>query len=129
MTSRAMLHEKSLDELRVIAASVGVTDHESLQKSKLIAAILGSDAFDASSEPAPVELPAVEERRSPDGQGGAEAEEDLSGESADRQARVTARSDQRGGQSRRDDPRGNRRGGRSRNGRPGAVTEIGRAHV
>jgi len=68
MTSRAMLQEKSLDELRVIAASLGVADHETLQKSKLITAIIGSDGFDASAEPAQIELPAVEEVRSPDGE-------------------------------------------------------------
>ncbi|MBN2113190.1 MAG: transcription termination factor Rho [Acidimicrobiia bacterium] len=68
MTSRAMLQEKSLDELRVIAASLGVPDHESLQKSKLITAIVGSDGFDASAEPVQIELPAIEEVRPTDGE-------------------------------------------------------------
>jgi len=68
MTSRAMLQEKSLDELRVIAASLGVPDHENLQKSKLIAAIIGSDGFEASAEPVQVELPAIEEIRPADGE-------------------------------------------------------------
>ncbi len=65
MTSRAMLQEKSLDELRVIAASLGVPDHESLQKTKLIAAIIGADGFEGSTEPAQIELPAIEEVRPP----------------------------------------------------------------
>jgi transcription termination factor Rho len=60
MTSRAKLQEKTLDELRTIAASLSVPDHERLQKSKLIAAILGADGFEASDEPAPVELPGFE---------------------------------------------------------------------
>jgi len=68
MTSRAMLQEKSLDELRVIAASLGVPDHESLQKTKLIAAIIGADGFEGSTEPTQIELPAIEEVRPPDGE-------------------------------------------------------------
>jgi len=68
MTSRAMLQEKSLDELRVIAASLGVPDYENLQKSKLIAAIVGSDGFEASAEPGEIELPAIEEVRPTDGE-------------------------------------------------------------
>ncbi len=63
MTTRAKLQEKKLDELRTIAASLEITEHESLQKSKLIAAILDSDGFDGSAEPAPVDLPEIEERR------------------------------------------------------------------
>ena len=68
MTSRAMLQEKSLDELRVIAASLGVSDHASLQKTKLIAAIIGADGFEGSTEPAQIELPAIEQVRPPDGE-------------------------------------------------------------
>jgi len=66
MTSRSKLQEKSLDELRTIAESIEVPDHDSLQKSKLIAAILDSDKFEASDDPAPVDLPAIEERRGGD---------------------------------------------------------------
>nr|MCU0281507.1 hypothetical protein [Acidimicrobiia bacterium] len=80
MTSRAMLQEKSLDELRVIAASLGVPDHATLQKSKLITAIVGSDGFEASSEPVQIELPAIEEVRSADGEGGAPSEASPRGE-------------------------------------------------
>jgi transcription termination factor Rho len=68
MTSRAMLQEKSLDELRVIAASLGVPDFENLQKSKLITAIVGTDGFEGNGEPAPIELPAIEEVRPSDGE-------------------------------------------------------------
>ena len=68
MTSRAMLQEKTLDELRIIAASLQVPDHATLQKSKLIAAILDSDGFEASAEPAQIELPAIEEVRTSDGE-------------------------------------------------------------
>ncbi|MBM3694610.1 MAG: transcription termination factor Rho [Actinobacteria bacterium] len=63
-----MLQEKSLDELRVIAASLGVPDHENLQKSKLITAIVGSDGFEASAEPVQIALPAIEEVRPADGE-------------------------------------------------------------
>ena len=68
MTSRAMLQEKSLDELRVIAASLGVPDLANLQKSKLIAAIVGADGFEVSAEPVQIELPAIEEVRPTDGE-------------------------------------------------------------
>jgi transcription termination factor Rho len=68
MTSRAMLQEKSLDELRVIAASLGVPEHGSLQKSKLIAAIIGADGFEGSAEPTQIDLPAIEELRPSDGE-------------------------------------------------------------
>ncbi|HEY5652272.1 MAG TPA: transcription termination factor Rho [Acidimicrobiia bacterium] len=81
MTSRAKLQEKSLDELRTIAAAIEVAEHETLQKSKLIAAILDSDKFDGSDDPAPVELPAIETR--PSSAATAETEDDDSGESSD----------------------------------------------
>ena len=66
MTTRANLQGKKLDELRTIAASLEIADHETMQKSKLITAILGSDGFEASEEPAPVDLPEIEDRRSTD---------------------------------------------------------------
>jgi len=62
MTTRAKLQGKTLDELRQIAASLEVPDHESLQKTRLIAAIVNMDGFEVSSEPAPVDLPTVEVR-------------------------------------------------------------------
>jgi len=86
MTSRAKLQEKNLDELRIIAAAISVPEHETLQKSKLIAAILDSDQFDASDEPAPVDLPTAETRRPAETAAPAASavvEEDDSGESSD----------------------------------------------
>jgi transcription termination factor Rho len=62
MTSRAKLQEKTLEELRHIAATLQVPDHETLQKSRLIAAIVNADGFESSGEPEPVDLPAVEVR-------------------------------------------------------------------
>jgi transcription termination factor Rho len=85
MTSRSKLQEKSLDELRTIAAAIEVPDHAALQKSKLIAAILDSDKFEGSDDPAPVDLPTIETRRPGEAQAATsepEAEDD-SGESAD----------------------------------------------
>ena len=66
MTSRAKLQDKNLDELRVIAGSLGVDGHEDLQKSKLIAAILDTDEFEKEDAAAAVDLPAIEEHREAD---------------------------------------------------------------
>jgi transcription termination factor Rho len=95
MTTRATLQEKKLDELRTIAHALGVADHEDMQKSKLIAAILDSDDFEVSDEPAPMEMPEIDHRTA-DGHSGSSGsadrshdaasdddEEDISGESAD----------------------------------------------
>jgi transcription termination factor Rho len=60
MTTRSSLQEKSLDELRTIAQALDVDDHENLQKSKLIAAIVDSDKFDEAEES--VDLPSAEKR-------------------------------------------------------------------
>ncbi|MBU1493816.1 MAG: transcription termination factor Rho [Actinobacteria bacterium] len=67
MTTRAKLQEKTLDELRQIAGSLQVPDHETLQKTKLIAAIVGSDGFEGSSEPEPIEFPTAEVRHADGG--------------------------------------------------------------
>jgi transcription termination factor Rho len=103
MTTRAKLQEKTLDELRTIAASIEIPDHKGLQKSKLIAAILDSDKFEVSEAPAPVDLPDVTERRSSDEDGEAEPK-----------PRSQRSGGSRGGQQRRqaEDNRGNRKGGR-----------------
>ncbi len=59
-TTRARLQELGLDALREMAGNVDV-DPEGLQKSKLIAAILESDKFEASMVPeAPTEAPKAE---------------------------------------------------------------------
>ncbi|HHC08871.1 MAG TPA: transcription termination factor Rho [Actinobacteria bacterium] len=57
-TTRARLQELSLDDLRAMAGRVDV-DHEGLQKSKLIAAILESEKFDPSMLPEVEEEPAA----------------------------------------------------------------------
>ena len=106
MTTRAKLQDKKLTELRTIAASLEIADHDSLQKSKLIAEILGSDEFDASADPAPVDLPEIEERRS----GGDQAS---SVESSDDDAEPKAREKPRVDSRPRGDRDGNRQGGQS----------------
>jgi transcription termination factor Rho len=70
MTTRAKLQEKTLDELRQIAATLEVPGHEKLQKSKLIAAIVDNDDFEASDDPAPIDLPAAEIRPTDGGKDG-----------------------------------------------------------
>jgi transcription termination factor Rho len=56
-TTRARLQELGLDALREMAGSIDV-DHDGLQKTKLITAIIGSEKFDESMLP---ELPAEPE--------------------------------------------------------------------
>ncbi|MFQ5517199.1 MAG: hypothetical protein ACE5E8_06460, partial [Acidimicrobiia bacterium] len=46
MSTRLQLQQMDLAALRPIAAGLGVDEHDSLQKSKLIAAILAADGFD-----------------------------------------------------------------------------------
>ncbi|MDH5420625.1 MAG: transcription termination factor Rho [Acidimicrobiia bacterium] len=58
MTSRADLQGKTINDLRSIATAIGIGP-DGLQKAKLIDAILGSDNFDSTEAPAPVELPAA----------------------------------------------------------------------
>jgi len=110
MTTRAKLQEKKLDELRTIAASLDITDHDSLQKSKLIAAILDSDGFDASAEPAPVDLPEIEEHRTEDEKGGDQSD---NGDSASKGSGDDgSNGDRKGGQ----DKGGQGKGGQSKGG-------------
>ncbi len=90
MTTRAKLQEKTLDELRQIAASLEVPDHEVLQKTKLIAAIVNTDGFEASSEPAPIDLPAVEVRST---EGDGKAAGSASGSATGQKAEEAAGSD------------------------------------
>ena len=51
-TTRARLQELGLDALRDMAGSIDV-DHDGLQKTKLITAIVGSDKFDVKMLPEP----------------------------------------------------------------------------
>ncbi len=106
MTTRAKLQEKKLTDLRTIAASLEIADHDSLQKSKLIAEILGSDGFDASADPVPVDLPEVEERRSGD-------DTATSAESGDSDTETKTREKPRADSRSKGDRDGNRPGGQS----------------
>ena len=106
MTTRAKLQEKKLDELRTIAGSLEIADHDSLQKSKLIAEILGSDGFDASADPAPVDLPEIEERRSGD-------DKTASTESSSGDTKSKAQDKPRTDARSQGDRDGNRQGGQS----------------
>ena len=83
-TTRARLQELGLDELRAMAGKVEV-DHDGLQKSKLIAAILDSQKFDAAMLPelAPEE-PAV---TAVEADGGAEPDGSLQRTNSQRQPR------------------------------------------
>ena len=67
-TTRARLHELGLDDLRAMAGKVEV-DHNGLQKSKLIAAILDSKDFDSAMvpEPAAESAPVTTVERDADG--------------------------------------------------------------
>ena len=67
MTTRAELQGKTLDDLRTIAASVGV-ETDGLQKAKLIAAILDSGEFELKEEPAELELPTAEKKTASNGE-------------------------------------------------------------
>ena len=67
MTTRAELQGKTLDDLRTIAASVGV-ETDGLQKAKLIAAILDSGEFEVTEEPAELELPTAEKKTASNGE-------------------------------------------------------------
>jgi len=58
MTSRSELQGKPINDLREIAASVGI-ESNGLQKAKLIEAILNSVDFVVSDEPAPIDLPSA----------------------------------------------------------------------
>ncbi|MGH8873710.1 MAG: transcription termination factor Rho [Acidimicrobiia bacterium] len=49
MTTRSQLHSKSVDELREIAQAVGV-EHDGLQKSKLITALMATGDFEPDGE-------------------------------------------------------------------------------
>ncbi len=68
MTTRAKLHELGLAKLRAMASEVDV-EHEGLQKSKLIAAIMESEKFDPSMLPETAD-------ESPNGEPGADAAEE-----------------------------------------------------
>ncbi len=111
MTTRAKLQELGLDELRSMAETVDV-EHAGLQKSKLIAAILGSEKFDPSMVPEPPE-------DADNGEGGARPKRSKAsgegGEAGDQGG--AGRSQQQGDRSQSD--QGGDRQGRSRRRRRG----------
>ncbi len=92
MTTRARLQELGLDALREMATAVDV-EHDGLQKSKLIAAIVGSEKFDESMLPEPnEEEPAKEasadsEGAAKDGEGRQKQGEQRDGRSRRRRGR------------------------------------------
>ena len=83
MTTRTELQAKSIKDLRVIADALGI-ESEGVQKAKLIGAIIKADGFEASDEPAPIDLPEAKTRKETPSQNG-------DGDSADPQGqRITA---------------------------------------
>jgi transcription termination factor Rho len=121
MTTRARLQELGLDELRAMAGNVDV-EHEGLQKTKLIAAILGSDLFDAAMLPEPKEEVPVNGERTTngrpsrtDGDGGGDegASNDLQDAlDEDRETRSDERNNRTDDQGRDDRRNDNQGGGR-----------------
>jgi transcription termination factor Rho len=99
MTTRAELQGKSLEDLRTIASSVGV-ETDGLQKAKLIAAILGSEKFELSEDPAPVELPSAEKKSESNG--------DRSDNRSDNRSRSNQGGSGQGGSRKRNRKRGGR---------------------
>ncbi|MET0831750.1 MAG: hypothetical protein ABWY62_05155, partial [Acidimicrobiia bacterium] len=74
MTTRAKLQELGLDDLRRVAGQAEV-DHDGLQKSKLIAAILESDKFDVSMVPDVPDVPDTPRSGEEGGDGAGQASE------------------------------------------------------
>ncbi len=81
MTSRADLQGKTINDLRSIATAIGI-GADGLQKAKLIDAILGSDNFDSSEAPAPVDLPAASPKVDSNGESSATDGESKSAKTA-----------------------------------------------
>ena len=104
-TTRARLQELGLASLREMAGKVGV-DHDGLQKSKLIAAIMESEQFDAAMLPEPKE-------EEPAAANGSKAEGDAEGDARPRQQEGDGSSQQGDGEG---GGQGNRRRRRRRRG-------------
>ena len=90
MTTRARLQELGLDELRTMATAVEV-DHDGLQKSKLIAAIVGSEKFEESMLPEPKEEPAAEVKADKKGSGDSRSSKSNDGDNRDGSSRSRRR--------------------------------------
>jgi transcription termination factor Rho len=107
-TTRARLQDLNLGALRALAGDLGV-DHDGLQKSKLIGAILESEGFDPSMLPEPKTDGAVVEEggetvREKGGEGDRDqkdAKDDSRGQSAEERRRDEERSGEPGGGRRR----------------------------
>ncbi|MCP3977379.1 MAG: transcription termination factor Rho [bacterium] len=97
MTTRARLQELGLDALREMATSVEV-DHDGLQKSKLIAAIVGSEKFEESMLPEQKEEAPVKEVSAESN--GEKRSDDRSKQSGDREGQGGSRNRRRRGRSR-----------------------------
>ncbi|NOY55817.1 MAG: transcription termination factor Rho [Actinobacteria bacterium] len=106
MTTRSELQEKSVKDLRTIAAAVDI-ETDGLQKAKLIDRILNADGVAVSSEPAPIDLPVATPVETPepagDGEPTAASDGAATGDEADRGQDSTsgdesARSDDGGSQ-------------------------------
>jgi transcription termination factor Rho len=98
MTTRARLQELGLDALREMATSVDV-EHDGLQKSKLIAAIVGAEKFDESMLPEPAEEEPAKEAKpaaqdSQDGESRQNQGEQRDGQGRNRRRRGRSRSNQ-----------------------------------
>jgi transcription termination factor Rho len=75
MTTRAQLQSKPIDELRVIAESVGI-ETDGLQKSKLISALIDAGQVAEDGAPPDVELPQVTTRAERPTEGSEDGDED-----------------------------------------------------
>ncbi|MFQ5967937.1 MAG: transcription termination factor Rho [Acidimicrobiia bacterium] len=100
MTSRAELQRKPIQDLRDVAKEHGI-ETEGLQKAKLIDAILSSDGFEATADPAPVDLPEKVEPKPESGDGAKkdtkEASQQRSGDGGDGRSRQGGRRRRGGG--------------------------------
>ncbi len=118
--SRATLQEMSLGKLRDMAAGLGVDGHDSLQKAKLIDAIVGADGFDPESLPKPPEEPVAEvvrpDEKAKDTDGDGDGDGDGGGGGDGGAEASSRRSD---GDRRNDDGDGQRRRKRRRRGGSG----------
>jgi transcription termination factor Rho len=110
MTTRSQLQNKSIAELRDLAEAVGI-EHEGLQKSRLISALMAAAGIDpGSEEEAPmVDLPSATPRPDEPARADDDEREEIDGESG-------SDLDTRDMGDDRDDFRGNRRRRRSRRG-------------
>jgi transcription termination factor Rho len=100
-TTRARLQELGLDELREMAGSIDV-EHDGLQKTKLITAIIGSDKFDEKMLPEVPDEPAVAAVKTKEQESDQGSQQDAGGsKNGDRGSDDGGRQGQDGGRNRR----------------------------